>query len=158
MRQRRWLELVKDYDCEILYHPGKANVVADALSRKVAHFAALITRQTHLRRELERAEIAAVVGKVATQLAQLSVQQSLRQKIIDAQRDDPCLEKRVRRVESGQDIEFSVSAEGGLLYQGHLCVPVISDIKDELLSKAHSSLFSVHPGSTKMYQDLKRYY
>ena len=35
MRQRRWLELVKDYDCEILYHPGKANVVADALSRKV---------------------------------------------------------------------------------------------------------------------------
>ncbi|KAA0052064.1 pol protein [Cucumis melo var. makuwa] len=34
MRQRRWLELVKDYDCEILYHPGKANVVADAFSRK----------------------------------------------------------------------------------------------------------------------------
>ncbi|KAL4013688.1 hypothetical protein IC575_025871 [Cucumis melo] len=47
MRQRRWLELVKDYDCEILYHPGKANVVADALSRKVSHSAALITRQPH---------------------------------------------------------------------------------------------------------------
>ena len=36
MRQRRWLDEVKDYDCEILYHPGKANVVADALSRKSA--------------------------------------------------------------------------------------------------------------------------
>ena len=36
MRQRRWLELVKNYDCEILYHPGKANVVVDALSRKVS--------------------------------------------------------------------------------------------------------------------------
>ena len=34
MRQRRWLDVVKDYDCEILYHPGKANVVADALSRR----------------------------------------------------------------------------------------------------------------------------
>ncbi|KAL0561571.1 hypothetical protein IC582_002005 [Cucumis melo] len=48
MRQRRWLELVKDYDCEILYHLGKANVVADALSRKVSHSAALITRQAPL--------------------------------------------------------------------------------------------------------------
>ncbi|KAJ9557738.1 hypothetical protein OSB04_012352 [Centaurea solstitialis] len=37
MRQRRWLDVVKDYDCEILYHPGKANVVADALSRKTEH-------------------------------------------------------------------------------------------------------------------------
>ena len=35
MRQRRWLELIKDYDLSLQYHPGKANVVADALSRKV---------------------------------------------------------------------------------------------------------------------------
>ena len=35
MRQRRWLKLIKDYDLEVHYHPGKANVVADALSRKV---------------------------------------------------------------------------------------------------------------------------
>ncbi|KAA0066469.1 pol protein [Cucumis melo var. makuwa] len=64
MRQRRWLELVKDYDCEILYHPGKANVVADALSRKVAHSAALITKQIPLLRDFERAEIAVSVGEV----------------------------------------------------------------------------------------------
>jgi hypothetical protein len=40
MRQRRWLELIKDYDLEVHYHPGKANVVADALSRK-AHCSCL---------------------------------------------------------------------------------------------------------------------
>ncbi|KAL4020667.1 hypothetical protein IC575_019448 [Cucumis melo] len=73
MRQRRWLELVKDYDCEILYHPGKANVVADALSRKVAHSAALITKQTPLLRDFERAEIAVSVGEVTAQLAQFPV-------------------------------------------------------------------------------------
>ncbi|KAA0041507.1 putative polyprotein [Cucumis melo var. makuwa] len=71
MRQRRTLELVKDYDCEILYHPGKANVVADALSRKVSHSAALITRQTSLDRDFERAEIVVSVGTVASQLSQL---------------------------------------------------------------------------------------
>ncbi|KAL0561233.1 hypothetical protein IC582_001655 [Cucumis melo] len=63
MRKRRWLELVKDYDCEILYHPGKANVVADALSRKVSHSTALITCQTPLHRDLERAEIAVRWGQ-----------------------------------------------------------------------------------------------
>jgi hypothetical protein len=40
MRQRRWLELIKDNDLEVHYHPGKANVVADALSRK-AHYSCL---------------------------------------------------------------------------------------------------------------------
>ena len=44
MRQRRWFELVRDYDCSINYHPSKANVVADALSRKLSSFsAALLT-------------------------------------------------------------------------------------------------------------------
>ena len=66
MRQRRWLELVKDYDCEILYHPGKANVVADALSRKVSHSAALITRQAPLHRAFDRAEIVVSVGVVTS--------------------------------------------------------------------------------------------
>ncbi|KAA0037248.1 pol protein [Cucumis melo var. makuwa] len=118
MRQRRWLELVKDYDCEILYHPGKANVVADALSRKVSHSAALITRQAPLHQDLERAEIAVPVGAVTMQLVQLTVQPTLRR----------------------------------------LCVPSDSAVKTELLSEAHSFPFSMHSGSTKMYQDLKRVY
>ena len=53
MRQRRWLELIKDYDCEINYHPGKANVEADALSRKsTVELVALGISQPQLIKEL----------------------------------------------------------------------------------------------------------
>ncbi|KAL4020587.1 hypothetical protein IC575_019368 [Cucumis melo] len=140
MRQRRWLELVKDYDCEILYHPGKANVVADALSRKVAHSAALITKQAPLLRDFEITEITVSVGEVTSQLAQLSVQPTLRQRIIVAQLNDPYLVEKHCLVETGQCEDFSISSDDGLTF-------------DECFSP-----FTMHPGSTKMYQDLKSVY
>ncbi|KAL4036953.1 hypothetical protein IC575_000531 [Cucumis melo] len=155
MRQRRWLELVKDYDCEILYHPSKANVVV-----------MLLVERYHIRQDLlpdspiasgsRAAEIAVSWG--ALLLARLTVQPTLRQRIIDAQSNDPYLVEKRGLAEAGQAVEFSLSSDGGLLFERRLCVPSDSAVKTELLSEAHSSPFSMHPGSTKMYQDLKRVY
>ncbi|XP_038887058.1 uncharacterized protein LOC120077230 [Benincasa hispida] len=72
MRKRRWLELVKDYDCEILYHPGKANIVADALSRKSAHTATLSIISKDIMDDLERAEISLILETIITRIAQLT--------------------------------------------------------------------------------------
>ncbi|KAA0062392.1 RNA-directed DNA polymerase-like protein [Cucumis melo var. makuwa] len=114
--KRRWLELVKDYDCEMLYHPCDVNVVADALSKKVLHSIALITRQALLYRDFKRAEIAILVGEVTSQLAQLSVQLTLRPKIIVAQHNDPYLVEKCRLAEIRQADEFSISFNDRLLF------------------------------------------
>ncbi|KAL4011209.1 hypothetical protein IC575_028258 [Cucumis melo] len=158
MRQRRWFELVKDYDCKILYHPDKANVVADALSRKVAHSAALITQQAPLLRDFERAEIVVLVGEVTSQLTLLSVQPTLRQRIIVAQLNDPYLVEKRLLVEAGRGKDFSVSSDDDLTFDGRLCVLEDGAVKTELLIEAHSSPFTMHPESTKMYQDLRHVY
>ena len=79
MRQRRWLELIKDYDLEIHYHPDKANVVADALSRKV-HYNALMTSQTV---EIEESKSSLHIPPVVL-INNLEVHSVLRDEIIEA--------------------------------------------------------------------------
>ena len=78
MRQRRWLELIKDYDLEIPYHPSNANVVADALSRKKqANVAALITSQKEIIEDLRRLDVEVVLEGVGISLARLRLQLDL---------------------------------------------------------------------------------
>jgi hypothetical protein len=74
MRQRRWLELFKNYDCEINYHPGKANIVTDALSRKsTVELAALGISQPQLIKEFARKRLEAVGEGMPANLANLMV-------------------------------------------------------------------------------------
>ncbi|KAA0063668.1 putative disease resistance protein [Cucumis melo var. makuwa] len=135
------------------YLYGKANVVADALSRKVAHSAAIITKQASLLRDFERAEIAVSVGEVTLQLTRLLVQPTLSEDGLTF--EDPYLVEKCRLVETGQGDDFSIFSDDGLTFEGRLCVPEDSAVKIELLTEAHSSLFTMHLGSMKMYQDLR---
>ncbi|TYK04606.1 pol protein [Cucumis melo var. makuwa] len=126
--------------------------------RKVAHSTALITKQAPLLRDFDSVEIAVSVGEVTSQLAQLSVQPTLRQRIIVAQLNDSYLVEKCRLVETGQGENFSISSDDDLTFKGRLCVAEDSAIKTKLLTEAHNSSFTMHPGSTKVYQDLKSVY
>jgi hypothetical protein len=94
MRQRRWLELIKDYDLIIKYHPRKANVVADALSRKsTGNLAAMLTTQRRILEDLRRLRIEVRLHEPGAQLANLRVQPTLVERIKVAQAGDPQLRK-----------------------------------------------------------------
>ena len=103
MRQRRWLELIKDYGCLINYHPGKANVVADALSRKSSDFlAALLTTQKEIIKDLERMGIEIVMGDSQVFMASLIIQPTLIEKIKSSQVDDAQIVKIIGEVQEGK--------------------------------------------------------
>ena len=145
LRQRRWLELFKDYDYIIDYHPRKANVVAYALSRKA--MAALSLQHS----EWRLADDGAI-------LAQLKAQHVLKQMFINAQKNDVEMQKNVQIVRDGDKIVFSVNEEGSLYFQDILCVLDDKELKTKLLFEAHNTVFTMHPGGNKMYQNLKQHY
>ena len=145
LRQRRWLELFKDYDCVIDYHPGKANVVADALSKKMIF--ALSLKDCDWRFDFDGAL-----------LAQLRVISNLKQMIIDAQKNDEEMQKKVQMVKDGNKTDFSVKEAESLYFRNRLCVPYDKELKKKLLFEAHNTIFTMNPGGNKMYQDLKQHY
>ena len=78
--------------------------------------------------------------------------------IIDAQKNDEEMHKNVQLVRDGDKIDFSVKEDGSLYFHNRLCVPVDNELKKKLLYEAHNTVFTMHPGDNKMYQDLKQYY
>ena len=92
------------------------------------------------------------------QIAQLTIQPTLRKKVIDAQRSDEHLSKVWSQTETERPVGYSISSDGGLLWQNRLCVPRDEGILKDIMTEAHDTSYVFHPGSTKMYQDLKRFY
>ncbi|GJS60105.1 reverse transcriptase domain-containing protein [Tanacetum coccineum] len=134
MRQRRWLELLSDYDCEIRYHPGKANVVADALSRK------------------ERIKPLRVRALVLTIGLNLPVQ------ILNAQVEARKEENFRTEDLCGMIKKLEQRADGTLCLNGRSWIPCQGNLRELIMHESHKSKYSIHPGSDKMYQDLKKLY
>ena len=123
MRQRRLLELIKDYDLEIHYHPGKTNVVADALSRKTSCscVSATVLHET-LCQEMEKMNLAIVAEGTLTNI---TLTPTLRDQIIPAQRNNIGMEKiRQRLRKSDPRVAcFQRDGEGVLWFKNRLVLP-----------------------------------
>ena len=132
MRQRQWVELLNDYDCAIKYHPAKANVVADALSQK----------ETTKR----------------VRALQLTIHSGLPTQILNAQTD--ALKEENLKAESlrGMDKQLEIKLDGIRYFMERIWVPLYGNLRELVMDEVHKSRYSVHPGSDKMYHDLKVLY
>ncbi|GKA50209.1 putative reverse transcriptase domain-containing protein [Tanacetum coccineum] len=134
MRQRRWLELLSNYDCEIRYHPRKANVVADALSRK--------ERNKPLR-------VRALV---------MTIGLNLPKQILSAQLEAKKEENFINEDLHGMINKLEPRADRTLCLNNRSWISCFGELRTLIMHKSHKSKYSIHLGSDKMYQDLRRLY
>jgi hypothetical protein len=151
LRQRRWLELIKDYALGINYHPGKANVVAEFLSQR-SHANHLVVKNIPSELCDEFAKLKIVANK---EVVELEVGSSLLQEIRRGQVEDEKIQEIRQNIKEEKLPGFSEDEQGVLGYKGRISVPNIKELKDKILHEAHESDYSIHPGGNKMYHDLK---
>ncbi|GJS77949.1 putative reverse transcriptase domain-containing protein [Tanacetum coccineum] len=146
MRQRRWLELLSDYDCDIRYHPGKANVVADALSRK--------EREPPLR---VRALVMTISLDLPKQILNAQIE-ARKPENIKNEDVGGMLVENAKFPEAIREQKLEPRTDGTLCLNGRSWLPCYGDLRTVIMHESHKSKYSIHPGSDKMYQDMKKLY
>jgi hypothetical protein len=156
LRQRRCLELIKDYDLRINYHPKKANVVADALSQR-SHVSQLVVDSMpfELCEGFDKLNFRIIVN---TEAMLMEVGSSLLQEIQRGQLEDKKIQEIKCNIKEEKSSGFLEDDEGVLWYKGRICVSNVKKLKEKILREAHESAYSIHPGGNKMYHDLKATY
>ncbi|KAH0651783.1 hypothetical protein KY284_031695 [Solanum tuberosum] len=154
LSQRRWLQFLKDYDMSVHYHPGKANVVAYSLSTLSIGSVAYVEEETkELVKDVNR------LARLGVCLMSITVQNgsesSLVAEVKEKQDSDPILLQLKGAVHQQRVEVFSQGGDGVLCYQGRLYVPKVGELRQQILTEAHNSRYSIHPGANKMYRDLR---
>ncbi|GJR55364.1 putative reverse transcriptase domain-containing protein [Tanacetum coccineum] len=162
MRQRHWLKLLSDYDCEICYHPRKANIVADALSRKERNKplrVSVLVMTIGLNLDMSYWSSLSLLSPNS-----LSLISKLPKKILEAQIEAQKPENlknkdvggMIRKVIPKEKLEPRL--DGTLCLNGRSWLPCYGDLRTVIMHESHKSKYSIHPGFNKMYQDMKKLY
>ncbi|KAL0352340.1 UNVERIFIED_CONTAM: hypothetical protein Scaly_1622700 [Sesamum calycinum] len=138
--------------------PERQNIVADALSRKtVDQLASMICYNVEYLTALRAMDVHFSIGDDML-LATIQVKPSLKDKIRNAQDKDPYLQKMKTKVQEKKNNQFIIQDDGMLLNGKRVCVPNVEELRTEIMHEAHYAPYAMHPGSTKMYRDLRPYY
>ncbi|GKB77515.1 putative reverse transcriptase domain-containing protein [Tanacetum coccineum] len=138
--------LLSDYNCEIRYHPGKANVVADALSKK--------ERDQPLR---VRALVMTIGLDIPKQILNAQIE-ARKPENIKNEDVGGMLVENAKNPEAIRTKKLEPRADGTLCLNGRSWLPCYGDLRTVIMHESHKSKYSIHPGSDKMYQDMKKLY